>query len=419
MASISCRHGRGSVRFGFQGRMYPVGAENQQKAKRIKDQVVISKWIDENALRMLVVRDLNATSVSAISASAFMSLFSTFVLPLIMWGFFKAMDAVGTSGYAEDKKAGVKTWSAAVTHRKKMVSHRLRGFGKPEASGGALRRFLQSGGMICEVDTRISADGEILVIHDARLDRLTTETGLVRNYRIDENGCPVFRNSTESVLRLDEFLAIFAEGSDQRLLLLDIKDTGKEWKHWDLIQKHGLQESVGIVSWLPQVLLTLHDLDAALPLYFSNVNMSARLRRGAGMIRFFDRMQLGKLFGLGGGLNESLFWLRDVRLFVGGTDPFELQPPEATSVGFNDTYLLEGLPSGKLLEAIRLSKGGIGTVVPFATPNLAQAAREQDLQIYVFSLDELSAVNKMMCDLQPDMVFTNQAKLFYRHENSN
>jgi glycerophosphoryl diester phosphodiesterase len=64
-------------------------------------------------------------------------------------------------------------------HTTLVVAHRGRGFDAPENSQQALRRAIQAGVAVIEVDLRRSEDGELFVLHDEWLNRTTCHKGAI------------------------------------------------------------------------------------------------------------------------------------------------------------------------------------------------------------------------------------------------
>lgn len=59
------------------------------------------------------------------------------------------------------------------------VAHRANGFGAPENSAEAVKRAVEAGVPIIEVDVRSSKDGYLYVMHDATLDRTASANGKI------------------------------------------------------------------------------------------------------------------------------------------------------------------------------------------------------------------------------------------------
>jgi len=95
-----------------------------------------------------------------------------------------------------------------------------RGAGRIENSLSAIRAAVERGFGV-ELDLQVSADGAAMVFHDARLDRLTGETGEVRVRDAAELGEITLTGSSDRIPTLE---AVLAEVAGRVPLLLEIKD---------------------------------------------------------------------------------------------------------------------------------------------------------------------------------------------------
>jgi len=95
-----------------------------------------------------------------------------------------------------------------------------RGAGRIENSLSAIRAAIDRGFGI-ELDLQLSADGRAMVFHDARLDRLTGETGEVRARNAADLGEITLTGSADRIPTLE---AVLAEVAGRVPLLLEIKD---------------------------------------------------------------------------------------------------------------------------------------------------------------------------------------------------
>ena len=64
-------------------------------------------------------------------------------------------------------------------HRLVVVAHRAKGFGAPENSLEAVRRCIEAGVPVVNIDLRRSRDGQLFAIHDGTLQRTTTLQGRI------------------------------------------------------------------------------------------------------------------------------------------------------------------------------------------------------------------------------------------------
>lgn len=102
-------------------------------------------------------------------------------------------------------------------------AHRgLHGPGRPENSRAAFRAAAQAGHGI-ELDVRLSSDGAAIVFHDAALERLTGEAGLVSERTAAQLSRLRLLGSDETVPILADVIAQFPETP----LLIEIKADGR------------------------------------------------------------------------------------------------------------------------------------------------------------------------------------------------
>ena len=105
----------------------------------------------------------------------------------------------------------------------------------PENSLLAFRNALALGADYLEFDVHLTRDGEVVVIHDATLDRTTTGTGPVRERTAAELAAPAPQGPDgrghrgAGVPTLDEVVALAAAG--QRQMLLEIKTPGQDVRY--------------------------------------------------------------------------------------------------------------------------------------------------------------------------------------------
>ena len=128
-----------------------------------------------------------------------------------------------------------------------VIAHRGASGTAPENTLIATQKALEMGADMVEIDLHMSKDGEVIVIHDATLDRTTNGSGLVKDHTLEElkkleAGSwfdPKFNG--EPIPTLDEFL-ILMDG--KAIALLEVKKskkelyTGIEQKIVELVRKH-------------------------------------------------------------------------------------------------------------------------------------------------------------------------------------
>lgn len=145
------------------------------------------------------------------------------------------------------------------------IAHRgLHGNGIVENTLGAAIAAVE-GNYGIEVDLQLSADGEVMVFHDATLDRLTDATGPFAARSTAELKRVALRSSTERIPTLQELLAAVAGRTP---LILELKS---EWKGDERLAAQvarvlaGYAGPVAAMSFDPQLLLALQKYAPGLP----------------------------------------------------------------------------------------------------------------------------------------------------------
>jgi glycerophosphoryl diester phosphodiesterase len=110
----------------------------------------------------------------------------------------------------------------------------------PENSLLAFRNALALGADYLELDVHLTRDGQVVVIHDATLERTTTGTGPVRERTLAELGAVRLKDRGGAVLEegvptLDQVVALAAAG--KRQILLEIKTDDRHQRYPQIEEK--------------------------------------------------------------------------------------------------------------------------------------------------------------------------------------
>ena len=120
---------------------------------------------------------------------------------------------------------GASTSTDLVLLKQKLASHRARGLGSRENSLAALRKASQLAIPYVELDTRVSLDGVIFLLHDPCFP---SSNG--RNLCLAKTAAEEIRRSewlAEPITELDAALTVFNENSiAPQKLCIDVKDLG-------------------------------------------------------------------------------------------------------------------------------------------------------------------------------------------------
>lgn len=116
------------------------------------------------------------------------------------------------------------------TNVRQVIAHRGASTERPECTLSAVRRAIEAGATAVEVDVRTTKDGQLVILHDATLDRTTNGSGPIREKTLAEvkqldAGSwfdPKFRG--EQVPTLAEVLIACRQKID---VLLDLKERGE------------------------------------------------------------------------------------------------------------------------------------------------------------------------------------------------
>jgi glycerophosphoryl diester phosphodiesterase len=120
----------------------------------------------------------------------------------------------------------------AARHVTQLIAHRGASAERPEHTLASTRRAIEVGATAVEVDVRTTKDGELVLLHDARVDKTTNGKGLVGDMTLAEvraldagsHFSADYRG--ERVASLAEVLT---ECRDRIDVLLDLKESGDEY----------------------------------------------------------------------------------------------------------------------------------------------------------------------------------------------
>jgi glycerophosphoryl diester phosphodiesterase len=163
---------------------------------------------------------------------------------------------------------------AAASGAPAVAAHRGGALLWPENSLLAFRSALGLGVDFLETDVHLTADGEVVVLHDATLDRTTTATGPVGERQLADLRAARLRArdgsvTAEPVPTLAEVLDLMAPARVE--LLLEIKAgvgrrryPGLEEKTLALVRARGLADRVVVMGFDPETVARVRQLDPAI-----------------------------------------------------------------------------------------------------------------------------------------------------------
>ena len=137
------------------------------------------------------------------------------------------------------------------------VGHRGARAYEPENTLRSFKRAIELGVNAVELDIRRTKDGEIVVIHDGKVDKTTNGKGLVSELTLEEIKQLVTEKG-EEIPTLEETLDFLGK---KVKILVELKETGFEKKVLDLIYEKGLEKNVIMVSFKEGALRKVRELN--------------------------------------------------------------------------------------------------------------------------------------------------------------
>lgn len=152
----------------------------------------------------------------------------------------------------------------------KIIAHRGASFLLPENTLLSIGHALDVGVDMVEIDVRQSRDGEIVVLHDATLDRTTNGTGMVKDRTLLELK-KLDAGQGEPIPTLSEVLKLVTSKSDkvskfkvQLSIIIEIKEPGIEKEVLDIIKQENMVKNVIVASFYHHVSLNLKLMEEQL-----------------------------------------------------------------------------------------------------------------------------------------------------------
>lgn len=198
-----------------------------------------------------------------------------------------------------------------IVSRTQITAHRGFSYVAPENTLYAFEYALDSGADYIELDVQLTADEQVVVFHDEKLDRVTNGTGKVSDYTYEElqklsAGCKFRRSDGFSDARIPLLADVFETTGDKILYNVEIKDKGNTSlttrKTVALIEEYGLENSCYITSFSYNILKDVKkinpDIKTGLIANSAAVTSFSRLRN-------IDTLSLNHIFVNSATVNEA------------------------------------------------------------------------------------------------------------------
>ena len=151
----------------------------------------------------------------------------------------------------------------------RLISHRFRGFSPYENSLDGLRAALDFGVQKIEFDIRVTKCGTPLIYHDEHAKDAQGQSHMICDIMASDLST-LGGTFTHMPMASALFAAIAAHPNKSCELLIDMKDAGFEDMLYALVHANNLQDRTIWVSWLPETLYAIHDLDTSARLCLSH-----------------------------------------------------------------------------------------------------------------------------------------------------
>ena len=138
------------------------------------------------------------------------------------------------------------------------IGHRGARAYEPENTLRSFQRAIELGVNAVELDVRRTRDNELVVLHNADVNKTTNGRGSVSELTLDEIKRLVTEKG-EKIPTLEEALQFLGK---RVKILVELKETGIEDKVLDLVHKKGLTDNVIVISFHEEALRKVRELDA-------------------------------------------------------------------------------------------------------------------------------------------------------------
>jgi Glycerophosphoryl diester phosphodiesterase family len=294
----------------------------------------------------------------------------------------------------------------------RLLSHRLRGFDRWDSTRLGLENGLVTGVRHVEFDVRITRDGYLVVYHDPFFKADNGTWCFIEDWDFSALRA---QQALGQLATLEEMCACFAAfRSPHALMHVDVKVGDHEAVIHDTIAKFGLLSNIVLVSWLPGVLVRFHALSPQTRLCFSHLPM-ARAPWLYPMAKALSPIIGRAAQAFSWGLrdikprlaNEAL----TVRLhFHDDGDPAG-ERDDDEDADRNHGHVVPGLLTGTMLDLLRSTNGIVCVPIALATRALGRGYRAQNIQLAVYSVADASSLKRVMADLDPDIVYVDNADI--------
>ncbi|MGH7885402.1 MAG: glycerophosphodiester phosphodiesterase [Thermodesulfobacteriota bacterium] len=139
-----------------------------------------------------------------------------------------------------------------------LIAHRGASYYEPENTILSFQKAINQGAAIIEFDVRKTLDGNLVVLHDSKVDRTTNGKGLIKNMNLSEIN-QLDAGKGEKIPTVREVFELF---KDKVKFVVELKEEDTEELVLDLIYEFNLMKDVILVSFRKKVLKKIKTLDS-------------------------------------------------------------------------------------------------------------------------------------------------------------
>lgn len=267
------------------------------------------------------------------------------------------------------------------------VSHRARGFASSEQTGEAFSNAFSAGITEIEFDIRLTSDGIPVVHHDASLKRVFGNPLKIAGSPLTSLQQAAGKSGNlNNLLTLEEMFGLLHESvKSNYTLFIDIKDAGGESLILEISGRYGLLKNIVVVSWLPEVLYTLHSINPAIPLCFSHHYIP----------QVAGRIILGTALKLKAALGFSPYKNRDFFLLTDSYNQNLSQSKKKLKPGEDYEHVLTTPPQGELGNILRETGGFVCIHYSMITAQSYKKYTGSGFKIIPYSINTTAQLNTL------------------------
>jgi len=154
-----------------------------------------------------------------------------------------------------------------------IIGHRGASTDAPENTLAAFRQALEQGADGVELDAKLTADGQVIVIHDPTVERTTNGKGKIKELplaalqELDAGSWKDMRFKGEKLPTLDEVFEAVGHQMLVNVELTNYADPGDALleKVADLVKRHGVEKNIIFSSFLPNNISRIRKLLPEIP----------------------------------------------------------------------------------------------------------------------------------------------------------